>query len=76
MSNHYRLLVETRQGNLSRGMCQLNGVNTPAFNRRRGRCRVSEFRFRPAVVKWTQFFCLRAANLIRLAAVYKSNFGE
>ena len=33
MPNHYHLLVETPQANLSRGMQQLNGVYTQAFNR-------------------------------------------
>ncbi|MFZ6642587.1 transposase [Undibacterium sp. TC4M20W] len=34
MSNHYHLLVETVDGNLSRGMRQLNGLNTQRFNRK------------------------------------------
>jgi putative transposase len=34
MSNHYHLLVETPQPNLSRGMRQLNGVYAQRFNRR------------------------------------------
>jgi putative transposase len=33
MSNHYHLLVETPDGNLSRGMRQLNGVYSQSFNR-------------------------------------------
>jgi REP element-mobilizing transposase RayT len=37
MSNHYHLLIETPDGNLSRGMRQLNGVYTQAFNREHGR---------------------------------------
>lgn len=37
MSNHYHLLVETPDANLSRGMRQLNGVYTQTFNRRHGR---------------------------------------
>lgn len=37
MSNHYHLLLETRDANLSRGMRQLNGVHTQQFNRRHGR---------------------------------------
>jgi len=32
MSNHYHLLVETVDGNLSRGMRQLNGYYTQRFN--------------------------------------------
>jgi REP element-mobilizing transposase RayT len=33
MTNHYHLLVETPEANLSRGMRQLNGVYTQRFNR-------------------------------------------
>lgn len=36
MSNHYHLLVETIDGNLSRGMRQLNGLYTQRFNQRHG----------------------------------------
>lgn len=36
MTNHYHLLVETVEGNLSRGMRQLNGHYTQRFNRRHG----------------------------------------
>ena len=32
MTNHYHLLVETPDANLSRGMRQLNGVYTQKFN--------------------------------------------
>lgn len=32
MNNHYHLLIETPNGNLSRGMRQLNGVYTQRFN--------------------------------------------
>ncbi len=34
MSNHYHVVVETIEGNLSKGMRQLNGVYTQDFNRR------------------------------------------
>ena len=34
MTNHYHVLVETIDGNLSRGMRQLNGRYTQRFNRR------------------------------------------
>ena len=37
MSNHYQLVVETPDGNLSKGMRQLNGVYTQASNRRHRR---------------------------------------
>jgi REP element-mobilizing transposase RayT len=37
MGNHYHLLIETPDGNLSKGTRQLNGVYTQHFNRTRGR---------------------------------------
>ncbi len=37
MNNHYHLVIETVDGNLSKGMRQLNGVYTQAFNRRHGK---------------------------------------
>lgn len=37
MSNHYHLLIETPDANLSKGMRQLNGVYTQKFNRAHNR---------------------------------------
>ncbi len=37
MENHYHLLIDTPDGNLSRGMRQLNGVYTQRVNRRYSR---------------------------------------
>lgn len=37
MSNHYHLIIETLDGNLSKGMRQLNGVYTQTSNRRHKR---------------------------------------
>jgi len=37
MTNHYHLVIETVEGNLSQGMRQLNGVYTQASNRRHKR---------------------------------------
>ena len=37
MSNHYHLLIETPDANLSKGMRQLNGVYTQKYNRYHGR---------------------------------------
>ena len=34
MENHYHLLIETPNGNLSKGMRELNGVYTQGFNQR------------------------------------------
>ena len=37
MGNHYHLVIETPDGNLSKGMRQLNGVYTQSFNKRHQR---------------------------------------
>jgi REP element-mobilizing transposase RayT len=37
MDNHYHLVIETPDGNLSRGMRQLNAVYTQAYNKRHNR---------------------------------------
>jgi len=61
MNNHYHLLVETPDGNLSHGMRQLNGVYTQRFNRRHGRVgHVLQGRFKAIVVE-------RDAYLLELA---------
>ena len=36
MGNHYHLVVQTRQANLSRLMRHINGITTQQFNRRHG----------------------------------------
>jgi len=52
MNNHYHLMIETPDGNLSRGMRQLNGVYTQAFNRRHHRAgHVLQGRFRSIVIE-------------------------
>jgi putative transposase len=51
MSNHYHLLVETPDANLSAGMRQLNGVYTQLSNRAHGRVgHVFQGRFKAIVV--------------------------
>lgn len=51
MSNHYHLLVETPDANLSKGMRQLNGVFTQCSNRRHGRVgHVFQGRFKAILV--------------------------
>ena len=51
MDNHYHLLLETPDPNLSRGMRQLNGVYTQRFNRRHGRVgHVLQGRFKAILV--------------------------
>jgi len=37
MNNHYHLVIETPDGNLSKGMRQLNGVYTQTYNKRHDR---------------------------------------
>ncbi len=37
MTNHYHIVIETPDANLSKGMRQLNGVYTQLFNRKHGR---------------------------------------
>ena len=37
MDNHYHIVIETAEANLSKGMRQLNGVYTQYFNRRHDR---------------------------------------
>lgn len=37
MDNHYHIAIETPDGNLSRGMRQLNGIYTQVFNKRHDR---------------------------------------
>ena len=52
MNNHYHLVIETPDGNLSRGMRQLNGVYTMRFNRRhRSVGHVFQGRYRAIVVQ-------------------------
>lgn len=52
MDNHYHLLIETPEGNLSRGMRQLNGVYTQRFNRRHGRVgHVFQGRYKAIIVQ-------------------------
>lgn len=52
MGNHYHLLVETPDGNLSIGMRQLNGVFTQWFNRRHRRTgHLFQGRFKAVVIQ-------------------------
>ena len=52
MTNHYHLLVETPDGNLSKGMRQLNGVYTQRFNAIHNRCgHVFQGRYKAIIVQ-------------------------
>ena len=57
MDNHYHLVVETPDANLSKGMRQLNGVYTQAFNRRHRRVgHLFQGRFKGIVVQKESHF--------------------
>jgi len=52
MTNHYHVLLETPDGNLSRGMRQLNGVYTQRFNRAHARVgHVFQGRYKAVIVQ-------------------------
>jgi REP-associated tyrosine transposase len=52
MGNHYHLLIETPESNLSKGMRQLNGVYTQRFNRSHGRVgHVFQGRYKAIIVQ-------------------------
>lgn len=52
MGNHYHLLLETPEANLSKALRQLNGVYTQAFNRRHGKVgHVLQGRFKAILVE-------------------------
>lgn len=57
MGNHYHLVVETRESNLSRGMKHLNGVYTQAFNATNQRTgHVFEGRYKAILVDKERYF--------------------
>ena len=52
MDNHYHILIETPEANLSAGMRQLNGVYTQLFNRRHNRVgHIFQGRFKAILVE-------------------------
>jgi REP element-mobilizing transposase RayT len=69
MTNHYHLLIETPDGNLSKGMRQLNGVYTQRFNRTHGRVgHVFQGRFKGILVQ-KESYLLELARYIVLNPV-------
>lgn len=69
MTNHYHLLIETPQPNLSRGMQHLNGVYTQWFNRRHSRAgHLLQGRFKSIVVE-KESYLLELARYIVLNPV-------
>lgn len=69
MTNHYHLLIETPQPNLSRGMKHLNGVYTQWFNRQHSRFgHLVQGRFKSIVVE-KESYLLELARYIVLNPV-------
>ena len=69
MDNHYHLLVETPDGNLSKGMRHLNGVYTQRFNRQHGRVgHVFQGRYKALIVE-KEAYLLELARYIVLNPV-------
>ena len=75
MSNHYHLLIETPEGNLSQGMRQLNGVYTQCFNRRHKRVgHVFQGRYKSILVQENSYL-LELARYIVLNPVRANMVG-
>jgi len=69
MDNHYHLLIETPDGNLSRGMRQLNGVYTQITNRYHGKVgHVFQGRYKAILVQ-KESYLLELARYIVLNPV-------
>ena len=66
MENHYHLLIDTPDGNLSIGMRQLNGIYTQRFNKRHGRAGIS---FKEGL---RQSWCRRIVIFLRRADMWYS----
>ena len=72
MSNHYHLLIETPDANLSKGMRQLNGVYSQAYNRANGRVgHVFQGRYKAIMVE-KQDYLLELARYVVLNPVRAS----
>ncbi len=69
MDNHYHLVVETPDGNLSKGMRQLNGVYTQRFNRQHQRVgHVFQGRYKAIIVQ-KEAYLLELARYVVLNPV-------
>ncbi|MES9858337.1 MAG: transposase [Sedimenticola sp.] len=69
MTNHYHLLIETPDGNLSKGMRHLNGVYTQHFNRKHQRVgHIFQGRFKAILVE-REIYLLELARYIVLNPV-------
>jgi putative transposase len=69
MNNHYHLLIETPESNLSLGMRDLNGIYTQAYNKRHGTTgHVYEGRYKAFIIESEQYL-LEVARYIVLNPV-------
>jgi REP element-mobilizing transposase RayT len=58
MTNHFHLVIQTREPNLSRGMHWLNGTYSAAFNRRHQRSgHLLQGRFKSVLVEGANYLC-------------------
>ena len=66
MTNHYHLMIETPQANLSRGMGQLNAMYTQRFNRKHGRVgHLFQGRFKSIVVDKASYLLELSRYIVR-----------
>jgi len=66
MANHYHLMIQTPQANLSRGMRQLNGMYTQRFNRKHDRVgHVFQGRFKSIVVDKDAYLLTLSRYIVR-----------
>jgi len=66
MGNHYHLMIETPQANLSRGMRQLNGIYTQRFNREHHRVgHVFQGRFKSILVEKDAYLLELSRYIVR-----------
>ena len=73
MDNHYHLLIETPDANLSKGMRQLNGVYTQQFNRRHRRVgHVFQGRYKAIHVE-KESYLMELSRYIVLNSFFNSN---
>ena len=78
MTNHYHLLIETPEGNLSQGMRQLNGVYMQNFNRHHSRVgHVFQGRYKAILVEKEAYLLelcrYIVLNPVRAEMVHKAN---
>ncbi|MDQ6992757.1 MAG: transposase [Mariprofundus sp.] len=66
MGNHYHLLIQTPQANISKGMRHLNGVYTQRFNRKYKRVgHVFQGRYKAIVVERDSYFLELCRYIVR-----------